>query len=149
MELLSVAALYLESFALAIRAKAKKGADPMTRELWDGVLLAGYRFRVNLDGWRLFCGELGIASEWFWEQLPGMETVRRVARWTDPDPETGSTPGPAFTAEGVARFAVGRESGKRDAPMDAETLARFQPVTAEDIAAELRLCWDKLRERWE
>ena len=73
--------------------------------------------------------------------------ARKRSDLAGPNPQTGF-PGPAFTAEGVAGFRARQALGNPEAELDEATLAKHRPVTAEEIAADLREVWEQLRQRW-
>ena len=122
MELLDLAANYLQALALADGTAGKTG-----ERLRDAALALGYVFNVSLAGWRLFCAGHSLEPELCWACLPGFATLRRAE-------QTSGTA--AFTQEGAARYLqrIGRE------PANVKT--------AEDVASSLRACLRERAEWW-
>jgi hypothetical protein len=146
MELLNMSASYLEECATAAATKTKRGADPI--KPWHPAMAAGFVFRLYLAGWRQFCAGLNIDPEWLWQCFPGFGTIQRAEQRSGPNPESGF-PGPAFKAEGFARYMARLELGvDPEAEMHEATWQKFQPVTPQDIATSLRTTWEELRKKW-
>jgi hypothetical protein len=142
MELLELAGGYLA----ALNGTGAK--RPSEREAaWDTAMVLGYYFGTSLEGWRRFCAGMDLAPEVLWQGYPGYGTIRCAARASGPDPRTGS-PGTAYVAEGVARRRAGQAVGEAGAELDAAALAAYWPVTAEQVAAELREAWEHLEATW-
>ena len=83
-----------------------------------------------------------------WQVLPGYETVQR-ADWVSGTRPGESLPGAAFVEEGAACHLARKALGDPDADVDEETRNRFRPITAEDVAATLRVIWKDRLKRWQ
>jgi hypothetical protein len=144
-KLLELAADYLEDFACWFgggKKAAEAAQDRSDFRYW------GYVFKAYLDGWRLFCAELGLDPEHCWKPLPGFETVKRAEGLAEGRPDEG-IPGAAFVEVGAARYLVRAALGDPEADVDDETAKQVPVPTAEAIAASLRLVWEEQLKRWE
>jgi hypothetical protein len=107
-------------------ADAKSGeGDAGERPLWqrslDLALAAGFVLRTKAEGWKLFCGQLGIPAFALWKLFPGFDRLQRTLaqaekgafapegflRWLNDrrpagEPERTAVP---FTVEGMAAAA--------------------------------------------
>jgi hypothetical protein len=122
MELLTLTANYFESLGLANAEGGEEG-----EESFDTAMLLGYLLKVQLAGWRQFCGELDLDPELCWSCLPGYDTVRRAEKMAERV---------AFTPEAVAEYLRRLTSGTR------------RVVTADDVASGLRDCLRARAEWW-
>jgi hypothetical protein len=101
--------------------------DDVAGRMLDASLMCGYVFKVQLEGWRIFCSEVGFDPERNWSLLPGYETIRRTEKLAAHA---------AFLPEGAAAYA------KRLAGTDVEL------KTAESVAATLHAALEQLTELW-
>jgi hypothetical protein len=122
MELLTLAANYFQALGLADSVQGEAAERTL-----DTALLFGYFFKVQMAGWRQFCGEYDLDPEICWSCLPGFGTVKRAEKMAEEA---------AFTPEGASRYL--QRSGRRPAEVP----------TAEDIAAGLRGCFKARAEWW-
>jgi hypothetical protein len=143
MKLLDFAAAYFDCFAAA--PKPKKSADPL--DGWAEAMLCGYLFQTYLTGWHKFCAEINMAPELLWKLLPGFETIKRADELSAHRPGKWP-PGCAYVEEGAARYLARAKMGKPELDVDEETMEKFRPVTAEDIANNLRTFWHEMLAKW-
>jgi hypothetical protein len=142
MELLEMAGAYLAAFeATGNKRKQEREAA------WEQVMLLGYYFQTYLAGWRQFCTEMNFEPEVMWETYPGYRTIQAAERMTSPNPQTG-LPGPAYVAEGVARYRARQELGDPEADLDEATLKPYWPMTADHLAACQHEAWKHLKVAW-
>jgi hypothetical protein len=144
-KLLDLAGHYLLELAEVSGRRRKKGDDPLAG--WDFVLLLGYEFKTYLEGWQQFCAQLALKPSLLWEHLPGWDTILAATKLSGG--EADGMPGAAFTAEGVARHRAQTAVGDPERKVDDETLKKYWPVTAGDIAADLREALDEQVKKWE
>jgi hypothetical protein len=144
--LVDLAATYFAALADAAEQEPKKDDDSPLGAAWEKAFVLGYHVKTNLAGWRKFCADLNIDPECGWRMLPGFKLVKQAEKMAEPDPETGIL-GAAFLAQGVARYFAS-EAGNPKTEVDDETLQKFWPPTADDVAAGLRRAWDGLQEKW-
>jgi hypothetical protein len=103
MELVEIAAYYLELLARVANHRPKKGDDSFD-EWHDGMLLGGYLFKTRWVGWRSFCADFNLDPDIHWSILPGFQLLKRAERASGTNPKTG-LPGLAFVEEEeVARY---------------------------------------------
>jgi hypothetical protein len=121
MELLALAANYFQCQCLS-SLEGKQG-----ERMLDAALIFGYLFKVNREGWRLFCAGRRLEPELLWSCQPGYDTVERAAQMAERA---------AFTAEGVVRH-LERGSGKP-----------ARAVTAEEVAGTLEEVMKARAEWW-
>jgi len=145
MKLLDLAARYCHAFS-AVGRRRKKDADAL--DGWQDAMYLGYEFTTYLAGWRQFCAELHVDPEVFWKLLPGYETVKDAEELA-----AGTTnqrvPGIAYKAAGAARYLARAIVGDPDWDVDEESLKKCWPVTANGIAASLRVAWKEEVSKWE
>jgi hypothetical protein len=144
MKLLDLAAGYFLAFS-AVGRRRKKDADAL--DGWQDAMYLGYEFVTYLAGWRQFCAELPVDPEIFWKLLPGYQTVKDAEELA-----TGSTDrqvyGIAYKAVGAARYLARAIVDDPDWDVDEESLTKYWPVTANGIAASLRLAWKEEVSKW-
>jgi hypothetical protein len=147
MHLLALAATYFEGWALfrsPSPAGPDDGQDDEGEDAPDGEdelnddeqdeserafalnMAMGYLFRVNFDGWVLFCREQHLEPDVLWTGLPGWGIIKRAEQCSQRA---------AFVAEGAARWYEEGTGKAEPAP------------TAEDVAANLRAHL-KVRVEW-
>jgi hypothetical protein len=123
MELLNLAANYLQASAYS---DAEEGAEG--GRFFDLAGVLGYVYRMSLAGWRLFCEEHRLEPELYWSYLPGVDTIRRAEKMAAEA---------AFTEEAVARWGATQGGGKL-----------VEVRTAQDVAADLRDCFQARADWW-
>jgi hypothetical protein len=121
LDLLDTAAEYHRAMWIA------DSEDDVTGRMLDVALMHGYLFKIYLQGWRIFCSEIGFDPERNWSLLPGYDTIRRTERLTEHA---------AFVPEGAAAY-VERLGGKGE-----------DLKTAESVAESLRGALKQLTEWW-
>ncbi len=169
MELLDVAARYLEAFDFADDvAEAETPRDRLDdesmsdseeteeqpeAELADDeseplttfdrarglVLAAGFMLKTKVDGWKLCCGRLNVPHFLLWSVYPRFSRLQSAL---DVLTGTDDFPGPAFEAEGMVRFF------NRLRLPEAPQATAERLISAEKLADELEAAYCNRAKWW-